>query len=106
VRSVAPAQAGSSGQRRALWLLGFTIAYNLAEGVIAVWFGREAGSDALVAFGLDSAIECAAAAVLSWRVAVEFRGADEERTEAAERPVRLLGVGAHSLKAVEVPSPP
>jgi DNA polymerase IV len=28
-----------------------------------------------------------------------------ERTEAAERPVRLLGVGAHSLKAAEVPSP-
>ena len=28
-----------------------------------------------------------------------------ERTEAAERPVRLLGVGAHALKAAEVPSP-
>ena len=28
-----------------------------------------------------------------------------ERTEAAERPVRLLGVGAHSLKVPEVPSP-
>ncbi len=28
-----------------------------------------------------------------------------ERTQAAERPVRLLGVGAHSLKAAEVPSP-
>ena len=25
--------------------------------------------------------------------------------EAAERPVRLLGVGAHSLKVPEVPSP-
>ena len=28
-----------------------------------------------------------------------------ERTEAAERPVRLLGVGAHSLKLADVPSP-
>ena len=28
-----------------------------------------------------------------------------ERTEAAERPVRLLGVGAHALKPAEVPSP-
>ena len=28
-----------------------------------------------------------------------------ERTQAAERPVRLLGVGAHSLKVSEVPSP-
>jgi DNA polymerase-4 len=28
-----------------------------------------------------------------------------ERTEAAERPVRLLGVGAHALKPADVPSP-
>jgi DNA polymerase-4 len=28
-----------------------------------------------------------------------------ERTQAAERPVRLLGVGAHALKPAEVPSP-
>ena len=28
-----------------------------------------------------------------------------ERTEAAERPVRLLGVGAHALKVAEVPPP-
>ena len=28
-----------------------------------------------------------------------------ERTEAAERPVRLLGVGAHGLKVAEVPTP-
>ena len=28
-----------------------------------------------------------------------------ERTQAAERPVRLLGVGAHSLKVPEVPTP-
>jgi DNA polymerase IV len=28
-----------------------------------------------------------------------------ERTEAAERPVRLLGVGAHTLKVAEVPTP-
>ena len=28
-----------------------------------------------------------------------------ERTEAAERPVRLLGVGAHALKVAEVPTP-
>ena len=78
--------------RRALWFLGFTIAYNIGEGAIAVWFGNAAGSTALVAFGLDSGIECAAAAVLLWRIAVELRGADEERTESAERrAMRFVG---------------
>lgn len=74
--------------RRALWLLGATIVYNAAEGVIAVWFGEKAGSTSLVAFGIDSGIECAASAVLLWRTAVQMRGADEERTEAAERRAR------------------
>jgi len=78
--------------RWALWLLGFTIAYNIGEGIIAVWFGSAAGSTSLVAFGLDSGIECGAAVVLMWRVVVEVRGADGERAEAAERrAMRFVG---------------
>ena len=78
--------------RWALWLLAFTIAYNVVEGVVAVWFGSAARSISLVAFGLDSGIECGAAAVLLWRIAIELRGADEERTEAAERrAMRFVG---------------
>jgi len=90
-RAIAPARDVGL-VRWALWLLGFTIAYNIVEGVIAVWFGSAAGSTSLVAFGLDSGIECGAAAVLSWRIAVDLRGADEERTEAAERrAMRFVG---------------
>jgi divalent metal cation (Fe/Co/Zn/Cd) transporter len=37
---------------------------------------------------LDSVIECAAAAVLLWRLWVETRSEDSERVEAAERRVR------------------
>ena len=57
--------------RRALWLVGATLAYNVVEAVVAVWAGTEAGSIALLGFGLDSVIECAAAAVLLWRLWVE-----------------------------------
>jgi len=71
--------------RRALWLVGLTLAYNLVEAAIAIWAGTAAGSIALLGFGLDSVIECAASAVLLWRLSVELRGDDEERVETAER---------------------
>jgi cation diffusion facilitator family transporter len=71
--------------RRAVWLVGLTLAYNLVEAGIAIWAGSAAGSIALLGFGLDSVIECAASAVLLWRLSVELRGGDEERVETAER---------------------
>ncbi len=74
--------------RRALWLLGFSIAYNVIEGLLAAGFGLAANSIALVAFGLDSAIECAASAVLFWRMAIEAREEDEGRIERAEERAR------------------
>jgi divalent metal cation (Fe/Co/Zn/Cd) transporter len=82
--------------RRALWLVGATLGYNLVEAGIAVWAGTEASSIALLGFGLDSVIECAASAVLIWRLVVEIRGADEERVETAERRAGLF-VGATFL---------
>src|SRR5689334_17114771 len=100
------AESGSAGTipnallQLALWLLGATTVYNAAEGVIAVWFGEKAGSTSLVAFGIDSGNECAASAVLLWRTAVQMRGADEERTEAAERRARrFIGVTFFALSA-------
>jgi divalent metal cation (Fe/Co/Zn/Cd) transporter len=79
--------------RRALWLVALTLAYNVVEAAIAVWAGTEAGSIALLGFGLDSVIECAAAAVLLWRLTVEVRGGDEERVETAERrSLRFVGL--------------
>jgi len=41
----------------ALWLAVFTIAYNLAEGIIATWFGYEDETLTLFGFGVDSFIE-------------------------------------------------
>lgn len=63
-------------------LLWVTLAWNVAECVIAVSSGIAAGSVALVGFGLDSAIEVTAAAVLIWRLQLTT---DDEQTERRER---------------------
>jgi divalent metal cation (Fe/Co/Zn/Cd) transporter len=78
--------------RIGLWLVSATMAYNTVEGVLALWAGVRADSIALVGFGLDSFIECAAAAVLLWRLGVEARGAAPEAVETSERRVhRFVG---------------
>ncbi len=65
--------------RIATWLVAGTMAYNLAEAVIAVWSGVVARSIALVGFGLDSVIELAAGAVVLWRLVAGGREAAEKR---------------------------
>lgn len=78
--------------RIALWLVGATLAYNVIEAVVALAAGTVAGSIALLGFGLDSGIECGAAGVLLWRLSLEWRGAEPERLERAERRVhRFVG---------------
>ena len=85
--------------RRALWLGYLTIAYNLAEGVVAVYAGSAAGSRALLGFGLDSVVESLSGAVLVWRMRAERR--DPTRAEQVERQaVRLIGVAFLALAAL------
>ena len=55
-------------RRRALWLSGLTIAYNLLEGVVAMAFGWTDGSVALFGFGADSFIEVASALLVLWKL--------------------------------------
>jgi divalent metal cation (Fe/Co/Zn/Cd) transporter len=70
-------------------LLTITVAYNLGEGVVAVWAGIAAQSISLVAFGADSYLEVAAASLVLWRLSI----ADQERGERIERRVvRFIGV--------------
>ena len=79
--------------RIGLWLVGLTMAYNVVEAVVALWSGARAESIALVGFGLDSVIECAAAGSLFWRLSVETRGAGAETIAVAERRVhRFVGL--------------
>jgi divalent metal cation (Fe/Co/Zn/Cd) transporter len=57
---------------------------------------------ALIGFGFDSVIECAAAGLLLWRLSVEARGADRERVEATEHRVRRFVGATFILLAVYV----
>ena len=66
-------------RRTALGLAWATIAWNSLEAIIAIGFGAEAGSIALVGFGLNSIVEVGSAVVVVW----QFSGADVEREERA-----------------------
>lgn len=77
--------------RRGLRLAQFTVAYNVVEGVVAVWAGLAAGLVSLVGFGLDSGIESATAVLVGVRLAARLRHGEAD--EAKER---------RTLKAVAV----
>jgi hypothetical protein len=55
-------------RRRALWLSGITIAYNLLEGLVSMGFGWKDDSVALFGFGADSFIEVASAGLVLWKL--------------------------------------
>jgi divalent metal cation (Fe/Co/Zn/Cd) transporter len=94
--TTAAASAKRDWTRIGLWLVGATMAYNVIEAGVALWFGASAESIALLGFGLDSVIECAAAGVLLWRLSLQARGADPEQLERAEQRVHRF-VGATFL---------
>lgn len=98
--STAAAPRERDWARIGLWLVGATMAYNVVEAGVALWFGASAESIALLGFGLDSVIECTAAGVLLWRLSLAARGADPERLERAERRVhRFVGATFFALAA-------
>lgn len=63
--------------RRVRWLVAAAITYNIVEAVVASTAGSAASSGALIGFGLDSLIEVASAAAVSW----QFSGEDPEKRE-------------------------
>lgn len=84
--------------RRARRLAVFTVAWNVVEGVVAITAAVLAGSQALLGFGADSAIESISAAVLTWRLTTE--GRDPARAaEVEERALRIIGVSFLLLAA-------
>jgi len=86
--------------RQATWLVGGTLAYNVIEAGIATWAALQAGSIALLGFGLDSLIEIAAGAFMLWRLRVELVSDDTESIETAERRVhRVIGLTFLALAA-------
>jgi|SRR6516165_341171 len=59
----------------------FTIGWNLAEGLVAVFAGVSAHSISLVGFGIDSFIEVASGWALLWRMSVDANVLDREWNE-------------------------
>lgn len=83
---------------RARRLAIFTVAWNIAEGAVAITAAVLAGSQALLGFGADSAIESISAAVLTWRLGAERR--DPQRAEEVEQTaLRVIGVSFLLLAA-------
>jgi divalent metal cation (Fe/Co/Zn/Cd) transporter len=78
--------------RIGLRLVLATAVYNVVEAVVAVWSGVAARSIALVGFGFDSVIECAAAGALLWKLRIDTFAADHDEVERRERIVhRFVG---------------
>lgn len=71
--------------------------WNLVEAVIALWAGLQAGSVAMLAFGLDSIVEFLAGGVLVWRLKTRLDHSDAEAAE--RRAQRLLGLSFFLLAA-------
>ena len=86
--SVSGEERAVAAQRGKL-LSRITLAYNAAEGVIAIGAGLLAGSIALIGFGVDSVIEVASSLASLFRL---HRDADAERRAHAERiALRIVG---------------
>jgi divalent metal cation (Fe/Co/Zn/Cd) transporter len=80
--------------RRVRLLAATTIAYNIAEGVVAIIAGTVASSTALIGFGLDSLIEVSSAGALSW----QFSAKDHDVRESRERlTLKLIAVSFFAL---------
>lgn len=69
--------------KRALFLEYFTVGYNVVEAIVSIFFGRLAGSIALIGFGLDSIVESLSGMVMIWRLRQHGRitPAQEEKIE-------------------------
>ena len=72
-QNVVPGMSRDALLVRAQRLGRFTIAWNIAEAIVAITAARIAGSSALGGFGFDSVVESVAGAVLLWRLSVERR---------------------------------
>jgi len=82
---------------RARRLNQISLAWNVAEMVVAVLAGIAAGSVSLVGFGIDSGIEVSAALILAWRLHQERRSGC--MSAADRKATRLIAVAFGALAA-------
>jgi divalent metal cation (Fe/Co/Zn/Cd) transporter len=79
-----------------------TVAWMLAEAVLAIGAGIAARSMLLTAFGFDSVIELISGGVLLWRLSSESRGSSTERVEGIERRATQISAALLVLLSIYV----
>jgi divalent metal cation (Fe/Co/Zn/Cd) transporter len=83
----------------ALWLALFTIVYNLAEGLVSVYFGAQGETLTLFGFGLDSFIEVMSGiGVLAMVVRIR-QDAEAPRSRLERTALRVTGTAFYLLSA-------
>lgn len=71
-------------QQFAIAISAFSMAYNIAEGVLAVYYGYESDSFSLFFFGLQSFIEVISAGLVLWRFLTLALPGDEKNINLSE----------------------
>ena len=84
--------------RRGLRLTQFTVAYNVAEGAVAIVFGVMAGLVSLIGFGLDSGIESASAVLVGLRLSARLRHGEADEVK-ERRALKLVALTFFALAA-------
>jgi divalent metal cation (Fe/Co/Zn/Cd) transporter len=83
----------------AFGLAVFTILYNLAEGLIATWFGYQDETLALFGFGVDSFIEMISGLGIAVMVTRIQKNAASQRSEFEKKALRITGASFYLLVA-------
>jgi divalent metal cation (Fe/Co/Zn/Cd) transporter len=76
--------------QHALRLEYLTVGWNVIEGIVAIAAALAAGSVALLAFGIDSFVECASGGILIWRLRAEKTAKDAAAIERLDRRAHQL----------------
>jgi divalent metal cation (Fe/Co/Zn/Cd) transporter len=83
----------------ALWLALFTIVYNLAEGLISIYFGAQGETLTLFGFGIDSFIEVMSGIGILAMVIRIRQNIDAPRSQFERTALRITGTAFYLLAA-------
>lgn len=76
--------------KKALLLEYFTVAYNIIEASVSIFFGKIANSIALVGFGLDSMVESLSGLILIWRLRKHGKISKEKEKKIEKRAMKFV----------------
>jgi cation diffusion facilitator family transporter len=83
--------------KKGLYLEYFTVAYNIVEAVLSIFFGSLAKSIALVGFGLDSIVESMSGMILIWRLRQHGKISKEEEERIEKKAQKFVATTFFTL---------